>query len=106
MKSRRPVPALGLTLQIRVECRLQLSDNAPGSKQQKYPAQQSRRQSCFRLVAGGLDHGLHGFGALATDQSLNGSDNLIVCRFSAKDEAGYGYCNNQKRSQREKRIVG
>src|SRR5215813_15605847 len=106
MKSRRPVPGLGLTLQIALSavCNCPTTPPAPNSK--NIPPSKVEDNPVFRLVAGGLDHGLHGFGALATDQSLNGSDNLIVCRFSTKDEAGYGYCNNQKRSQREKRIVG
>jgi hypothetical protein len=36
-----------------------------------------------------LDHGLDGFGALLADQSSNGSDNLVVRGFAAKDKAGY-----------------
>jgi hypothetical protein len=45
------------------------------------------------------------WGALGTDHPSNGFNDLVLCRFSAKDKAGDSYRNNQQGRQREKRVM-
>jgi hypothetical protein len=54
----------------------------------------------------GMNHLLDGLCAVSADHPLNGLDDLVLSRFSAKDETGYGNNDNEKRSEGEKGVLG
>src|SRR4029078_13258633 len=82
-----------------VERRLQLTNHACRPKHQSENPNSRRNQSRFGLATRALDHPLNGFCALLPHDSLNCSNNLLLCRCTAEGEAGNRDDDDQQRRQ-------